>query len=132
MPFWRNATTACFSTTTASSAPACTQLQYHSGLQKLALAQNIRNLSFKRHRLDGQTKPAGRIVLYFDAVLRTAQQIGVHRRGTKAGKCADAYLMSAVLRLPKIGSSVVCKKNIALLNVVFVSNVNVAGFANSL
>ena len=58
---------------------------------------NIRNLSFKRHRLDGQTKPAGRIVLYFDAVLRTAQQIGVHRRGTKAGKCADAYLRSAVL-----------------------------------
>jgi hypothetical protein len=26
-----------------------------------------------------------------------AQQIGVHKRGTKAGKCADACLRSAVL-----------------------------------
>ena len=57
-----------------------------------ASAKRVKDLASCKHRFNSHSKPFGRMVLYFDAVLRTAQQIHDERKNTAPGKYAAEFL----------------------------------------
>ena len=50
------------------------------------------SLGFRRHRHNNYQAPSMRMLIYFDALLATAQMIASNRRGTDAGKSAHDWL----------------------------------------
>ena len=51
------------------------------------------SLGFKRHRHNSLHGPSVRMVVFFDALLATAQMIASNRRGEDAGKSAEQWLL---------------------------------------
>ena len=51
------------------------------------------SLGFKRHRHNSMQAPCVRMVVFFDALLATAQMISSNRRGEEAGRNAERWLL---------------------------------------
>ena len=57
------------------------------------LGGSIRTLRAAKHRFESTQKPAGRFILFLEAILKTADRIRKERRGTEPGKRAANFLL---------------------------------------
>ena len=57
-----------------------------------ALQTQVRNLRAAKHRFESYSKPLGRLVLWCDAVIATAETISIKRKGQAEGTAANEFL----------------------------------------
>lgn len=55
--------------------------------------RRIRDLGLAKQRFDSHSRPLGRLIVWFEAVVMTAVWISTHRRGEDVAQCADEFLV---------------------------------------